>query len=215
MAPAAGPALSIFHSGVGPAAAAAAARRAVSAGAELLISCGSAGGLIDCRPGQIIVGNGILDESGNEHPVNQQITELLSSSLEPCGPVEGGLLASPGHALTGPAAKRALHQQSGALAVDMESGAIAAVAARAGVGCAAVRVVLDPAGTRVPPAAMAGIDGKRTRIGPVLAGLVKSPQDLPDMLRLARAAAVVRRRLRCCARQFARISNHWPDNLKP
>lgn len=215
LAAAAGPGVAVIASGAGPAAAAAAARRAVGDGARLLISCGSAGGLIDCAPGLIVVAQAVIGEDGKRIDLNQSLVEYFSRSFEDCGAVSSGPLASPGHALSTPEAKRALHRDSGALAVDMESGTIADVAMRAGVACVALRVVLDPADARVPPAALAGMHGTRTRIGPVLAGLVKSPRDLPDMLRLARGAAIVRNRLRCCARHLARISEDFPDVLDP
>jgi len=205
----------VIATGPGPAAAAAAAERAVAEGAGLLISCGSAGGLIDCQPGQIIIGSAVIVGSENKYVFKQEVIDFISSFLSSCGLIETGLVASPGHALTEPEAKRALHRDTGALSVDMESGAIAEVAARAGIGCAAVRVVLDPVGARVPAAAVAGMDGARTRIGPVLAGLVKSPRDLPDTLRLARGAATVRTTLRCCARKFARLPDDWPGNQGP
>ena len=48
-----------------------------------------------------------------------------------------------------------------------------------------IRAVLDPSDQALPPAALNGVNDKgETQIWPVIKGLMKRPQDLPDLLRL-------------------------------
>ncbi|WP_168709991.1 squalene--hopene cyclase [Massilia sp. Mn16-1_5] len=68
-----------------------------------------------------------------------------------------GALAGLDAPLATRAAKAALWQESGALAVDMESHAAALAARRLQLPFAAVRVVLDPAWRSLPPCALAAL----------------------------------------------------------
>jgi len=88
--------------------------------------------------------------------------------------------------------KRALHQQTGALVVDMESHMVARAAAQHGVPVAAIRVVVDPAQRTIPRSALAGTraDGTIDPIG-IMRSLLRYPRDLAGLVRMsfdARAA---------------------------
>ena len=82
--------------------------------------------------------------------------------------------------------KQALASATGALAVDMESHIAARLAAAHGLPFAALRVICDPAGRAIPPAAIAGMreDGG-TDLGAILRALLRDPGQLPAMIRLA------------------------------
>lgn len=101
------------------------------------------------------------------------------------------------------AAKRRLHAETGAVAVDLESGAVAAVAARHGLPFAALRVICDPAGRALPPAALIALD-RQGRIGPlrILTSLLRRPGQVADLLRLAGDAKMAQDALRGRVRQI-------------
>ena len=89
------------------------------------------------------------------------------------------------------AAKAALHEATGALAVDMESHVAARVAAAHGLPFAALRVMSDDANRTLPQAALAGMrpDGGMNLLG-VLWALAKAPRQLPDLIRTGREAGI-------------------------
>ena len=88
-------------------------------------------------------------------------------------------------AVTTPEQKAQLHQQSQAIAVDVESFAVMQAAKAHKLQGLVIRAVLDPSDQALPPAALNGVNDKgETQIWPVIKGLMKRPQDLPDLIRL-------------------------------
>ena len=88
-------------------------------------------------------------------------------------------------AVTSPQAKALLHKQSGAMAVDVESFAVMQVAKAHNLPGLILRAVLDPVHQSLPEAAVSGVNANgETRIWPVIKGLMRRPQDLPDLMRL-------------------------------
>jgi adenosylhomocysteine nucleosidase len=85
--------------------------------------------------------------------------------------------------------KSGLHQATGALAVDMESQIAARFAASRNLPLAGLRVISDDAGHVLPPAALVAMrpDGG-IAIGRVLGSLLRRPQQLPSLVRTARAS---------------------------
>lgn len=194
-----GPELLIEIAGPGPAAAAAGAERAVARGADLLISWGSAGALGAAESGSIVLASGVLDTARHRFAADARLSNALASALHGVATVHRAELVSTESPVTTPGGKRRLAESSGAIAVDMESAAIAGVAGRSGLPLVVVRVIVDGRNHRVPPCAMAGMDGARTRPGRVLAGLLKSPGEMPGLLALALAARQARRTLAACS----------------
>jgi adenosylhomocysteine nucleosidase len=163
--------------------------RAMAAGCGGLISFGVAGGLApDLKPGTCVIGSAILD-AGQKRPTDarwaQRLMRIIPDSVY--GPIVG--VREPiAHASD----KRALHQETGALAVDMESHVVARAAARHRVPIAAIRVVVDPAQRTIPRSALAGTraDGTIDAIG-IIRSLIRYPGDIAGLVRMsfdARAA---------------------------
>lgn len=185
--------------GPGPAAAAAGAERAVARGAEVLVSWGSAGALGRVEPGDIVLPPGIVDGQQHRFAADPGLVGILAHAFREIAPVHRRDMLSVDSPVTTTARKRRLVDVVGAVAVDMESFAIAEVAARNGLPLVIVRVIVDGPDHGVPPCAIAGMDGARTRPGRVLAGLLKSPREAPALLALALAARRARRTLAACA----------------
>jgi len=73
-----------------------------------------------------------------------------------------------------------------------------------------VRVIVDHSDRAVPAAAIAGMDGTRTRPGRVLAGLLRSPLQTGNLIALGLAARRARRTLRACAPLLASLFDRRP-----
>ncbi|MEX2497335.1 MAG: hypothetical protein WD397_00495 [Wenzhouxiangellaceae bacterium] len=185
--------------GPGADAASAGAERALARGASVLVSWGTAGALGPADPGDIVVPRTVCDESLVHFDTDAELSDRLALAFDRIAPLHRGGIASAASPMTTVDAKRALAASTGAFAVDMESAAIARVAAGAGVPMVAVRVVIDRSEQSVPAAAVAAMDGPRTRPGRVLAGLLKSPTDVGGLISLGLAAYRARRTLAACA----------------
>jgi hypothetical protein len=96
-------------------------------------------------------------------------------------------------------ARAALAARTGAMAVDMESHRVAELAAARGLPVVALRVVIDAAHRRVPPAALAFVsDGSGPRLLRLGRGLLGRPVDTVDFLRLCIDWVTTRRALGAC-----------------
>jgi adenosylhomocysteine nucleosidase len=106
---------------------------------------------------------------------------VASDSRAVYGPI-AGITSVVAH----PAAKRALHLSTGALAVDNESHVVANIAAAHGLAMAAIRVILDSASSVLPGAALAAMRANGTiDLAALIASLMKEPSKLPMLGRTA------------------------------
>lgn len=157
---------------------------AIASDSRGLISFGMAGGLSpDLRAGTCIVASSIVCGTSRlmtDRGWSRNALQLIPDAVH--GPIVGvssGIVAHP-------AAKRALHARTGAIAVDNESHVVASVAAAYALPMTAVRVIVDPASREIPPSAVAAVraDGSidlaalGRRIG-------RAPGELPKLLRIA------------------------------
>ncbi|WP_084084977.1 phosphorylase [Cupriavidus sp. USMAA2-4] len=159
-----------------------------------VISFGVAGGLEPgLAPGAVVLADGVYDGT-SLHPADADWLGALRRALPQA---RVGSLAGADAAVTDLAGKRALHQRTGALGVDMESHLAARFAQARGLRFAACRVVIDPADRAVPPAALAGMaaDGS-TDVPAVLRSLLRAPGQIGGLLRLARDASAARATLK-------------------
>lgn len=167
-----------------------AARDLVAAGAKGLVSFGLAGALApSLKPGAVLIPSAVVT-LGDSFACDSAIASLLG--LPDSGTILGG------ETIVATAAdKRRLWQHTGALAVDLESGAVARVAREAGLPFAVLRVICDPAGRDLPPAALAALDAAGAiGITRVLASILRDPRQIPVLIALGREAAAARRALR-------------------
>jgi len=166
----------------------AALERELARGASGIISFGIAGGLApDVVAGTWIVGRGVVTPAryrASDAAWTQRLLALLPGART-------GDLAGSDVPIVDPAAKRALHVATSALAVDTESHVAAAVAALHGVPFAAFRVAADAADRRLPPAALVSLrPGGRVDVAGVLRSLAATPSQLPLLVRTATDARV-------------------------
>ena len=145
-----------------------------SADCGLILSSGLAGALDP----QLMVGDVVLD--GPERLVERLLDDLPEARV---GSVKGS------NSAIGSVAAKAEARRSGMIAVDMESHIARRVAERHGLPCLVARVISDRADQELPPAALAGMkrDGG-IAVGAVLAALLRSPRQLPALIRTGRDA---------------------------
>jgi hypothetical protein len=161
---------------------------AAAGGCSGIVSFGVAGGLDPAlAPGDRIVAAAVVTDHGRHRADDAWARALLAA-------LPGAVLADISGADTpvaDPAGKRAMRRSHGTMAVDTESHLAAAVAASRGVPFAAVRVVLDPAHRRLPPAALVPLrrDGSAD-VRAVLGSVRRDPAQLPDLLRIVADASL-------------------------
>jgi hopanoid-associated phosphorylase len=189
--------------GAQPARAALGVAELIAAGADILLSFGFAGGLDPAlRPGDIVVGAGVVGIDGTMHETDDALAQRICAALDEGGcRWSAGLVAGADQALTTPAAKQALSASAGAIIVDMESHAVAA----AGLPFTILRVVVDPAERALPASVLAAIDSHgRVKPAALMAGLLRRPREIGSLLALARDNGPARTGLRRAAAAVGR-----------
>jgi adenosylhomocysteine nucleosidase len=195
-------------SGIGPAAAAQAARRLIDAGATALVSFGVAGGLDPAlAAGTLLLPGEVISPDGTAHPTALEWRARVGAAIAARHPVSEGRLLTCSTPLGSAAEKARAFRQTAAVAVDTESLAVAEVAARSGVPFLVVRAIVDAAGDTLPRTllAIAAATGA-VPIGQLAGSLLRAPRDLPGVVRLARRYRAARRALVAVARSGALAS---------
>lgn len=183
-------------SGIGRAAAAAAANALVEAGASALMTFGMAGALDPAlKPGSVVLPRELLTD-GARYSADASWRERVAAELSPSRAVSEGNLLTCDRAIDTPAHKSAAFHNTGAVAVDMESAAVAEVAARRNLPFIAVRVIVDTAADTLPRAVVAASQAGRVKIGKLMAGLIVAPSEIAALIRLAQRYRVAMRCLR-------------------
>lgn len=167
--------------------------RAIAKGRCGLVSFGVAGGLAsDLRSGSCIVASEVVAD-GRRLPTDpawsHRLLDILPDAIY--APLAG--VHAP---VADPDAKRTLHEETGAVAVDMESHIVAQTAVAHGLPMIAIRVITDPAERALPQSVLAGMrpDGT-TDFAAVMRSLVKRPHEFPALLRAALDARAARAEL--------------------
>ena len=157
-------------------------------GCRAVVSFGIAGGLDpSLRPGDVVVGTGVVSEEGRR-AADLDLSATLLNILSGVGPrVIPADLAGVDTAVLAVDGKTDLRTTTGAAAVDMESHVAASFAGRHGLPFAAVRVICDPADQALPAFAASALtpDGEPD-IAAVFFAFARGRARLGDLMRLAR-----------------------------
>lgn len=171
------------------------ARAAVDAllrgGAEALLSFGLAAGLDPVlRPGAVLVPAHVRLPDGRRLAADPGLVAWLGGGRPDI--VTDDLLHSDAVIVTA-GRKGTCFRRTGCAGLDMESGFVAAGAVAAGVPFAVLRVVCDPAGRTLPPAAVLALrpDGG-IGLGGILVSVLRRPTQIPALIALGRDAARAR-----------------------
>jgi adenosylhomocysteine nucleosidase len=155
-----------------------------------LVSFGVAGGLAPhLRPGDCVVGSAVVSKTAR-HELDQEWSKKLLATIPSA--VHGTLYGT-STPVADTRTKRALFEETGAMAVDMESHVVAEFGARHGLPVAAIRVITDPAVRALPEAALVAMrPNGTTDIPAMLRRLVTNPHELPALMRTALDARAAR-----------------------
>lgn len=174
--------------GANAARARAAAEHLIGQGCAGLLSFGLAGGLDPTvEPGTAVLADAVVDPAGARLEADAGWRAALARLLEGRVLYRVGAVAGSAGSVDDVRAKHALHERTGALAVDMESHGVAQAAVAAGKPFLAVRVVADPAARAIPPWVLSAIDDDGSiRPAVIAGGLVMQPWAIKDLIGLAR-----------------------------
>lgn len=191
-------------SGIGIAAAAAAAQALVDAGVAALMTFGMAGGLDPAlQPGSVVIPSELISTDGRRYATCRPWREQLVAAVNNlCVVTQGNLLTS-SHAIETPAEKAAAFFRSGAAAVDMESTAVADIAAKHNLPFIAVRVIVDTAEDPLPRAVIAASRAGRVQFARLIGGLILAPREIASLIRLAQRYRIAMRSLRAVGAHLA------------
>ncbi len=174
--------------GVGGERAAAGARRLVAAGADALLSWGTAAGLQPgFSPGALLVPESVIALDGEALDtdtawhlrIRKRLAERLDVVVQP--------IAESASVLRTPADKQTMSAATGAVAADMESAALARAARQAGIPFLVIRAIADPASGTIPDSVSAAIGGAgEVRIAKLLGSLLMRPRQWPQLIQLSR-----------------------------
>jgi hopanoid-associated phosphorylase len=167
---------------------------AVERGARGIISFGIAGGLAPgLAAGDWIAATAVI--TGQRlYPTDQAWTRSLRERLPQA--VQADILGMD-DLVADPERKQSLYAQTGAVAVDMESHIAATIAAAHQIPFAASRVIIDPADTPLPPAALVGLRSDGTPdAAAVFRSVLEQPSQLRALVRTALDARIARAALR-------------------
>jgi adenosylhomocysteine nucleosidase len=154
-------------------------------GAGAILSFGFAGGLDPAlRPGDIVVGAGVVAADGTMYATDDALAQHLCAALDSLECAwSAGLVAGVEHVLATVAAKQEAAARTRAVIVDMESRAVA----EAGLPFAILRVVIDPAERAIPASVLAAMTANG-RLNPLalVGGLLRRPSEIAALRALAR-----------------------------
>jgi adenosylhomocysteine nucleosidase len=191
-------------SGIGRAAAVAAAQALVDAGVSALMTFGMAGGLDPAlKPGTVVIPCELISSGGGRFAANRAWREQVAASVSALRPVSEGDLLTSTHAIETPADKAAAFRTTGAAAVDMESAAVAEIAADHNLPFVAVRVIVDTAADMLPRAVVAASLEGRVRLARLIGGLILAPREIASLIRLAQRYRIAMRSLHAIGAQLA------------
>lgn len=206
--------LDLELTGPGPARAGIGAQALVARGAGALMSWGTSGALWPTlEPGRVLIAEAVRDAAGVEYASMAEWRDAACSALASLHPLIC-LCCTVEIPLGSSSSKAELAARTGCAAVDMEAAAVAGVAATNGLPFLAVRSVVDPVSFNLPACALSALDDSgKTSISALLSALLRHPQELPALLKLALHFRRALRSLHDAAVLFDRASGARPDGL--
>jgi len=164
-----------------------------ASGAAGLISIGIAGALDPAlKVGDAVIGDAVIADA-RRYEADARWAQALLAKLPDA---RAGAVSGVDRIVADVAAKHALRQADGSIAVDMESHIVAEIAGELGLRFAVVRFISDSAGHVLPKAALGGMrpDGSMD-LAAVLASIARDPRQIPALIRTGRDAGAAFRAL--------------------
>lgn len=181
--------LLLVLSGMGKERVAAAIDALLAENAAALVSFGTAAAIAPgLKPGDLVIPGKIQLAGGQTVDINCPWRDRVLSHLQECPlTVQQGTLLHVDKPVNETTDKQRLHQQSGAIALDMESGLVVTAAQEKKRATLVLRVIIDDVDTRLPPAVITSTDEfGDIMIKPLLWNILKNPFLLPALISLGR-----------------------------
>ncbi len=193
----------LICSGAGPDNAATAAVTLIDQGAERLVSWGCAAALAaELKPGDLILPQQLISANQQLLPLNSPWLEHVSKSLSKLKPQLETLIESP-IIVAETADKKAIYQQSKAVALDMESVAIGKVADEKQIPMLVIRTIADPVEMSLPKAVSHSLNSEGDIVLTKLFGyLLSHPSELSGLIKLGLHFKAAKNKLKLVAKQL-------------
>lgn len=147
-----------------------------------VIGAGFAGALTEgWRVGDVLLAHEVIDEQGRCWQTPFSCRDFATTSAR------AGRLLTVSRLIGDPVEKQGLSRRHQAEAVDMESATAAAFCAEHGLPFVAIRAISDDAVTALSPQLVRLLGGSRVSLRRLLGTVVRSPNVVPELCRLARA----------------------------
>jgi len=194
----------VGYSGAGADNARLTAEHLITQGATRLISWGCAAALSDTlKPGDLILPDTLIDAEGTHFSIQSDWHRDSQKRLSNTRPVHTGRLAESHNIVASSEAKKRLHRQSNAIALDMESVAIANVARQNRLPFLAVRAIADPAGMDLPKAISHALNAEGDIVlGKLLRFIAQHPSEVPGLIKLGLHFNAAKNTLKWVAKQL-------------
>ncbi len=201
-------ALVLAYSGAGANNARSAAELLIAQGATRLISWGCAAALDETlKPGDLVLADTLIDAEGAQISINPDwhgyTQNLLSTTLK----VHVGSLAESKGIVAASQDKKQLHNQTGAVALDMETIAIAKVAKQHQLPFLAIRAIADPVSMNLPKAINHSLNNEGDVVlSKLLLFIALHPAELPGLINLGLHFNKAKNTLKLVAKQLDHLT---------
>lgn len=198
----------LIRSGVGPVNAGNAVKLLLENGAQAIISWGCAAALAQSlKPGDLTLPQDLVTGDQQRLSIDSKWHRHALALLSPQVNIHTGSLAETHHIISTRHEKQAMHELTGAIALDMESAAVAKTAAEAGVPCLVIRTIADPADMDLPAAVSYAMNASGTvEIKKLFRFLAIHPGQLPALGKLALSFHAAARTLKSIAAQLPALT---------
>jgi len=190
-------------SGAGPSNAEKASQLLIDKGAQRLVSWGCAAALSpDLKPGDFVLPKQLQTENKQLLSIDSDWLENTSKQLLALTPISG-LLVESSVIVAESTAKKAIHQQSQAIALDMESIAVAQIAIEHKIPALVIRCIADPVEMSLPRAVSYALNEQGDVIlTKLLWFLLTHPSELPGLIKLGLHFNAAKNKLKLIAKQL-------------
>lgn len=197
----------VTYAGIGPINANMAATLLIDRGVNALISWGCAAGLDPhLNPGDLVIPKQVQTEHKIVYHADKFWLESVYALLNTKLSVSIGSLVESSRIIVNHGEKRSIHDQTGAVALDMESAAVFAAGHAAGLPCLALRAIVDPVALDLPQAIVLSQNAEgQVDIKKLLLHLCCHPQQIPGLIKLGRNFKAAAVSLKIVAEQLNRI----------
>ena len=202
-------------SGAGPENAIKASELLLEKGANRLISWGCAAALHpDLKPGDLVLADNLLSADKQQLSIDSPWLKHVTEQLSALNPITGRLAES--HTIVADSIdKKTIHQQSGAIALDMESIAVAKTALLNNCPTLVIRCIADPVSMSLPKAVSYALNNEGDVVLPKLLWfLLTHPSELPGLIKLGSHFNAAKNKLKLAAKQLDIIAGFEQQTAK-